>query len=400
MNKKGFTLIEVIVSVVIVSLVMTTLTATLVELKKKQETVSLNTNAIIYSSIVSRIINSDIAENNGIKFIECEPNGSECGLVLGNNDKRTLTITETTDSTPVKIEKDSSTNNYIMKTINGNKYVNKVDVVIEEGGQLSFCNNGDKIYANCLSVVIKGNNCSCYRERIDSTILYKDITSETTTGMLNSNTSSGIVKYIKTLEYIKTTNSASSKVSTEGYGFSRLYYKQNVYTGKDGEKNILTRLTIGIYDGIDKNSAAYNAVLYSAARSNATEPKVGDKFTITFDTVGNLSSPHNVNYPQVASIHRTVNFPLTRLTEKFNIGFEAVNPGMGPNNEGMGESQTFTKFDVNPSFEGKVFKGYYTNKGTATDCVGTMVINGAGRLTVASNYFSSDTKIYACWLDS
>ena len=404
MNKKGFTLIEVIVSVVLVSLVMVTLTSTLVELKKKSEVVALNTDAVVYSSIISRIVNNDITENNGVKFIECDPNGEECGMVLGNNDKRSITLKETSDTRVAKVEKVEATGNYILKDKSNNSYINKVDVTMVNGGQLSYCNNTDRLNANCLAVLINGNKCTCFKEKISSTLLYKDITAETTTGLLNSNTTSGKVKYIKTLSYIKTTDPDTNKVSTEGYGFSRIYYDQYPYAGKNGDTNILTRLTVGIYDGIDKNAAAYNASLYSASRTNADAPKVGDKFTITLNTVGNLNAPHGVVYPKVQSITRPEidSFPVTRLTEKFNVGFEVVNPGVyvddAHTSVGIGETQTFTSFTSLPSMSGKIFMGYFTAKGTETECAGTMVINNSGHLTVASNYFLEDSEIFACWL--
>ena len=404
MNKKGFTLIEVIVSVVLVSIVMVTLTSTLVELKKKSEVVALNTDAVVYSSVISRILNNDITENDGVKFIECDPNGEECGMVLGNNDKRSITIKETSDTRIAKLEKVAATGNYILKSKTGNNYIDKVDVTIVNGGQISYCNNTDRLNANCLSVLINGNKCTCFKEKISSTLLYKDITAETTTGLLNSNTTKGVIKYIKTLSYIKTTDPDTSKVSTEGYGFSRIYYNQYPYTGKNGGTNILTRLTIGIYDGIDKNASTYNVSLYSASRTNDNAPKVGDKFTITLNTVGNLTAPHGVVYPRVQSITRpTINpFPVTRLTEKFNVGFEVVNPGVyvdeAHTSVGIGETQTFTSFTALPSMSGKIFMGYYTEKGTETACTGTMVINNSGHLTVASNYFLEDSEIFACWL--
>ena len=404
MNKKGFTLIEVIVSVVLVSIVMVTLTSTLVELKKKSEVVALNTDAVVYSSVISRILNNDITENDGVKFIECDPNGEECGMVLGNNDKRSITIKETSDTRIAKLEKVAATGNYILKSKAGNNYIDKVDVTIVNGGQISYCNNTDRLNANCLSVLINGNKCTCFKEKISSTLLYKDITAETTTGLLNSNTTKGVIKYIKTLSYIKTTDPDTSKVSTEGYGFSRIYYNQYPYTGKNGGTNILTRLTIGIYDGIDKNASTYNVSLYSASRTNDNAPKVGDKFTITLNTVGNLTAPHGVVYPRVQSITRpTINpFPVTRLTEKFNVGFEVVNPGVyvdeAHTSVGIGETQTFTSFTALPSMSGKIFMGYYTEKGTETACTGTMVINNSGHLTVASNYFLEDSEIFACWL--
>ena len=162
MNKKGFTLIEVIVSVVLVSIVMVTLTSTLVELKKKSETVALNTDAIIYSSVASRVINSDIADNDGVKFIECDPNGEECGIVLGNNSKRTLTIKDQSDTALVKVEAVPGSDNkkFIKKYKTGGQYVDKLDVVLLKNYKVNNCNKTNKyLSANCLAASI-GNQYS------------------------------------------------------------------------------------------------------------------------------------------------------------------------------------------------------------------------------------------------
>ena len=68
MNKKGFTLIEVILSIVLVSVVLTSMLATLVKLRENYSIVNENTDALIYSSSVSRILNNDLSKN-GDKFV-------------------------------------------------------------------------------------------------------------------------------------------------------------------------------------------------------------------------------------------------------------------------------------------------------------------------------------------
>ena len=45
---------------------------------------------IIYTSSISRVINSDINDNNGIKFVSCETDGRKCSLILGNDERREL----------------------------------------------------------------------------------------------------------------------------------------------------------------------------------------------------------------------------------------------------------------------------------------------------------------------
>ena len=92
MNKKGFTLIEVIVSIVLVSVVLTSMLASLVKLKTSYEVVSENTDALIFSSSLSRIINNDFDSNGGIRYIDCTYFGDVCDITLNNNEKRRLEI--------------------------------------------------------------------------------------------------------------------------------------------------------------------------------------------------------------------------------------------------------------------------------------------------------------------
>lgn len=401
MNKKGFTLIEVVVSVVLVSIVMVTLTSTLVELKKKSEVVATNTEAIIYSSIISRVINSDLALNEGIKYIECSPNGDECGLVLGNNNKRSLVIKDVSDTTRGQVVYNNATGNYyISENTPSNKYVNRVELINYSPATVVSCPNNSIPY-NCLAVVVKSNgSCSCFKERISTTLVYRDISADRTSNIVNTN---GNVKYVKTLSYDKTTNLDENSIATKGYGFSRMYYKQDTYTG-NSEKSVLTRLVIGIYDGIDKNDETYNVSLYSAARIGDGSPNVGDVYSIKLDTRGNLSSAHGIVVPQMKS--DTLDdfyYPLTSIKEIFNIGFQVVNQSEEPGSN-TGEVQTFNGFDRIPCIGDScpdssvnIFKGYYTENSSDSTCHGTMVINGEGRFTVAPNYFTSDGTIYACW---
>ncbi len=69
MNKKGFTLVELIVSIVLVSVVMVSMLMALVKLRENYSTVNENANALVYSNAASRIINNDILQNDGIKVM-------------------------------------------------------------------------------------------------------------------------------------------------------------------------------------------------------------------------------------------------------------------------------------------------------------------------------------------
>mgnify|MGYP003307939376 CR=1 FL=1 len=85
MNKKGFTLIEVIVSIILVSVVLTSMLASLVKLRNAYEEATKNTDALVFSSSLARIINNDFAQNGGIRYIDCTYFGDVCDITLNNN---------------------------------------------------------------------------------------------------------------------------------------------------------------------------------------------------------------------------------------------------------------------------------------------------------------------------
>lgn len=92
MKKNGFTLIEVIVSVVLVSVVMVSLLGSLIQLRQTYTVIHENSDVIVYSSSISRVINNDLALNNGIRYCSCAADGQSCDIILGNNQKRQLKI--------------------------------------------------------------------------------------------------------------------------------------------------------------------------------------------------------------------------------------------------------------------------------------------------------------------
>lgn len=98
MNKNGFTLIELIVSILLVSIVLVSMTGTLVKLKQTYNIINEDTDARIYGATISKIINDDFLKNNGIRDISCsnDEDMSSCEIVLGTNQKRTLEILRNT----------------------------------------------------------------------------------------------------------------------------------------------------------------------------------------------------------------------------------------------------------------------------------------------------------------
>ena len=204
MNKNGFTLVELIVSIVLVSIVLVSMTGTLVKLKETYNVVNEDADARIYGATISKIINDDFLKNNGIRDISCsnDEDMSSCEIVLGTNQKRTLEILRNT------IPNDSET--------------------IYENGK----NVGTKTYEK-------------------TTLRYSDSTT-------------GAVKTLlrKTIELIVKSNNEvdNNLVNTYGYKFTDLSVKTYKYENIDDydKTDKITHIIIGLSD------EKYNIDLYSS----------------------------------------------------------------------------------------------------------------------------------------
>ena len=189
MNKNGFTLVELIVSIVLVSM-----TGTLVKLKETYNVVNEDADARIYGATISKIINDDFLKNNGIRDISCsnDEDMSSCEIVLGTNQKRTLEILRNT------IPNDSET--------------------IYENGK----NVGTKTYEK-------------------TTLRYSD----STTGAVKT-------LLIKTIELIVKSNNEvdNNLVNTYGYKFTDLSVKTYKYENIDDydKTDKITHIIIGLSD--------------------------------------------------------------------------------------------------------------------------------------------------------
>ena len=96
-RRNGFTLVEVIVSIVLVSIILVSMLTTLVKLKELYNEIHENSDALVYSSSIARIINNDIMENNGIRYATCNSEGNLCEIILGNDNRRRIEIDTKTD---------------------------------------------------------------------------------------------------------------------------------------------------------------------------------------------------------------------------------------------------------------------------------------------------------------
>ncbi len=121
MKKNGFTLIEILVSITLVSIVLVSMLNTLVKLKDVYATSNDDTDVRVYGSTISRIINNDLIKNDGIKVLNpCTTNGidslyeSKCIFTLNSGDERVLDLRVSSETSAVQTNAQTK-ENYIVK---------------------------------------------------------------------------------------------------------------------------------------------------------------------------------------------------------------------------------------------------------------------------------------------
>ena len=208
-NKKGFTLIELAVSIVLVSIVLVALIGSLLQIRDAYSVVHENSDVIVYTSSISRVINSDINDNNGIKYVNCSQEGRKCSIILGNDERRELEITEDiTDNVG-----DTETN------------------------------------------ILHSNN--------KSTLKYLDTTKYDKTNNPNDKE----IVYIRTLELDKYDNETTKVVTSKGYNFADMSASQYEYFENSGNDiEAFTTIEIKLLDGINMDISDYNITLYGAGK--------------------------------------------------------------------------------------------------------------------------------------
>lgn len=208
MNKKGFTLIELIVSIILVSIVLVSMTGTLVKLKDTYNLIYEDADARIYGATISKVINDDLLTNNGVKKVECSDDGKVniCDILMGNNKKRTLEILR-----------------------------NETDKDIEK-----ITSNGKEIGT---------------KKHEKTTLRYSDSTTGDVKTIL-----------IKTIELVTRTNNetGNDRVTTSGYKFTTLSQESFKYENVNDSTKVdkMTHITIGLSD------ENYNIDLYSSGTYN------------------------------------------------------------------------------------------------------------------------------------
>ena len=224
MNKKGFTLIEVIVSVVLVSIVLVSLLASLIQLRQTYSIIHEDSDIIVYSSSISRVINNDLSRNNGIRYSTCSADGQECDIILGNDNKRNLKIIK-------------------------NCYVN---------GILSSCNQ-------------ENNN---KEEIVRTTLKYTDNT-----------TRNEKLVYIRTLELRKYNKNGT--ITAKGYNFADMSTTTYEHDSDASRAKIdqYTTITIRLNNELNEDISKYDIVLFAAGRYDYSH-LAGKTYTLELNADG------------------------------------------------------------------------------------------------------------------
>lgn len=119
MKKNGFTLVELTISITLLSVVMVFLLNFLTLVKKEDVGIEETTSMEIDKSVISKTINSDILKENYINTFSCTD--VLCSVTLKSGAKRTITIdgniVKYTDTTNNKVLMSRKTNlSYTLKS--------------------------------------------------------------------------------------------------------------------------------------------------------------------------------------------------------------------------------------------------------------------------------------------
>ena len=118
MSKKGFTIVELIISVAILSIVLVFALNLLVVLKEKETSIDTDIDMVLNQAFVSKKINGDIVKNGGIKSLNCTT--TKCDFTFNNEEKKTLTLTNNKKTIKYENEENVELTRTLPKSTYGN----------------------------------------------------------------------------------------------------------------------------------------------------------------------------------------------------------------------------------------------------------------------------------------
>lgn len=220
MKKNGFTLIEIIVSIALVSVVLISMMGTLIKLKEVYSLVDEDTDILIYGASITRIISNDIIKNGDIKKISCSESGEACSeysvyekiyLTLGNGKKRLIEIIPTIDDND-----------------------NNLNIVT--------------------NITAEDNTIIGHKTVIKNSLRYTDTTDAVNTKLL----------YIKTLDLTKTEVEESSTINETVYGYNFKGFEVIKYVYPSAVRPTSEEDVINIVN-IKMSDQSFDLTLYSSA---------------------------------------------------------------------------------------------------------------------------------------
>lgn len=357
MNKKGFTLIEVIISLVLVSVVLTSMLASLVKLRDTYSVVNENTDALIYSSSVSRVLNNDFLKNGGIRYVNCNVEGDRCDIILNNNQRRRIVIY--------------------------NNQLSNFNVLDNETGDGMYCDTTPKCKEGndgCETDESSEIIYFCPIKNIITTLKYTDTTN------VDDNTSEGDLIYIKSLKLVENTDLDRGRTYTDGYVFGKMSYtthefeSANKYVNPEAPeeelvpyRNVISSLNIEINDMVDTTDNTYGISIYSSA-SFPPGMRIGDEIKLIFD---------NNTIDNIKSLTATTEEVIVKYGVSFNVYFKDAD---GNKYNRLVETNKITPPTAISTEAGKTltFDGYYYDAGEGNEID---IIDKNGNILITNTFF-------------
>lgn len=395
MNKKGFTLFEVIVSIVLISIVLVSMMATLVKIKDSYEIVYENSDALIYSSSIARIMNNDFEKNGGIRYIDCNYDGNTCDITLNNDQKRKIEIYnvylghKVTSNDKLKYYYDNGTSIQEMKYVDADDNIFCEETNLYDYAYFNVASGTEisKVDAECGKNGDEPIRCTCAKEIVATTLRYSD-----TTNLSNTNNI-----YLKTLKseksayLVKDTNSSyntkltySGQTTSVGYTFGKISFTNMIYDSStkfvDNNtskpfKNSISTISIQINDGVDTDNPTYNINLSSSSVFDPNRVQTGQ--TLCFQFYNNDSRASKIEHSADA------------LCMKYGVGFYI-------REKGKSELIKLESNKIPEKYKPKItpnynFEGYYYNNPVSGDSI--QIIDEDMEIKITTNYFDKTTHI-------
>lgn len=117
-SKNGFTLVEIAISVTLLSLVMVFMIKFISIIRMDEESIGLETDLTLNEAIISRTIHEDIIDSKGINTLSCT--NLKCTIGLKNGENRTL---EVINEGTTLVYKNTTKNEILLSRKNPNNFV-------------------------------------------------------------------------------------------------------------------------------------------------------------------------------------------------------------------------------------------------------------------------------------